>query len=142
MDKNPNLPRRQDRKAISKEEATRYPERAAYHTRLYAYHGGSSSGISRKEFIRLTYGEFKAAGKEDYLVKALEAKVVEGMNAARRLLARIHLHQGKPAKAKLRPPGGNAPAVGLENRPGQDEKSSPDNLCSFDSYNGVCSVYR
>jgi len=56
---------------------------------------GVSAGISRKEFIRLAFGAFSASGKEADLVSAIDKQVTRGRNAARRILARIRMHQGK-----------------------------------------------
>ncbi len=52
-------------------------------------------GISRSEFIRLAYGAFKEAGREDQLVAALENQIKRGENRARRVLARVRMQQGK-----------------------------------------------
>ena len=41
---------------------------------------GFSSGVSRKEFIRLAYGEFKSAAKEPELVAAIESRIERGEN--------------------------------------------------------------
>jgi predicted negative regulator of RcsB-dependent stress response len=61
------------------------------------YRGGWAvfGGLSRKEFIRLAYGAFKAAGKEDDLVAALTQRIEAGENRLRRVLARVRLHQGR-----------------------------------------------
>ncbi|MBM4035256.1 MAG: hypothetical protein FJ291_26225 [Planctomycetes bacterium] len=75
MDKNPNEP----------------PPAA----RRFAFFLGYVAGISRKEFVRLAYGAFKGAGKEEALVAALTKQVEGGANRARRVLARVRLHQGK-----------------------------------------------
>ena len=56
------------------------------HRRLVLF--GHSSGISRKEFVRVAYGAFKTAGKEDALVAALTKQIEAGQNRARRVLAR------------------------------------------------------
>lgn len=61
--------------------------------------GSGPLGLSRKEFIRLAFGQFKASGKEDALVTALTRQIEGGRNAARRVLARIRLHQGKVDEA-------------------------------------------
>ena len=61
--------------------------------------GSGPLGLSRKEFIRLAFGQFKESGKEDALVTALTRQIEGGRNAARRVLARIRLHQGKVDEA-------------------------------------------
>ena len=55
---------------------------------------GYVAGVSRKEFIRIAYGAFKTAGKEQELVVALQKQIEDGRNATRRVLARVRLHQG------------------------------------------------
>ncbi|MEN8219183.1 MAG: HEAT repeat domain-containing protein [Pseudomonadota bacterium] len=50
--------------------------------------------LSYKEFIRLAYGAFKEASKEDELVAKLQQAIAQGQNATRRVLARIRYHQG------------------------------------------------
>lgn len=87
MDRNPN--------EIKKEKALsgQYPESPVFFdddisSRLY-------QGVSRREFIRLAYGEFKSSGCEEKLVSTLEKQIAEGQNKARRVLARVRLHQGR-----------------------------------------------
>lgn len=58
-----------------------------------------SSGIARREFIRLAYGQFKAAAREPALITAVQARIDAGHNPARRLMARLLLHQQKPDDA-------------------------------------------
>ena len=48
-----------------------------------------TAGISRKEFIRLAYGMFKAAGKEADLLSAIRGQIDKGENRARLVLARM-----------------------------------------------------
>ena len=55
----------------------------------------SRPGTSRKEYIRLVYGEFKTAGREGTLIRTLEGQISAGHNAARRVLARVRMHQGQ-----------------------------------------------
>lgn len=59
---------------------------------LYAV---SAAGVSRKEFIRIAYGAFGAAGEADILIRALSDQIEAADNRARRVLARVRLHQGK-----------------------------------------------
>jgi len=99
MDRDPNLARRRFRKPISKEEADKYPRPERSDSLLLRSFWGTSAGISRKEFIRLAYGEFKAAGREDELVAKLQARMAAGENASRRVLARIRFHQGRQDEA-------------------------------------------
>ena len=58
-----------------------------------------SAGVSRKEFIRLTYGESKALGREGEVVALIEQLVEKGENRGRRLLARVRFHQGQVEQA-------------------------------------------
>jgi HEAT repeat protein/tetratricopeptide (TPR) repeat protein len=60
---------------------------------------GASAGISRKEYVRLVYGEMKTLGKENELVAALQGQIAGGDNRARRVLARVRGHQGDPEGA-------------------------------------------
>jgi tetratricopeptide (TPR) repeat protein len=53
---------------------------------------GIFPGVLPHDFIRLTYGEFKQAKKEEPLVRALEKEIAGGRNSLRRVLARIRLH--------------------------------------------------
>ena len=57
--------------------------------------GPGTMGVSRKEFIRLTHGEFKSAGREPALVAELQQQIDAGQNCARRVLAQVRLHQGQ-----------------------------------------------
>ena len=50
-------------------------------------------GLARKEFIRLAYGQFRTAGQKAALVDSLRARIDAGHNNARRVLARVRLHQ-------------------------------------------------
>jgi tetratricopeptide (TPR) repeat protein len=52
------------------------------------------AGISRKEYIRLAYGEFKGAGQVEQLDKAFGKMIAERANWLRRVWARIRLHEG------------------------------------------------
>jgi len=73
IDRNPNL---------------RRPDRRRLRTPF-----GYVAGVSRKEFIRIAYGAFKTAGKEDDLIAALQAQIEDNDNRARRVLARVRLHR-------------------------------------------------
>jgi tetratricopeptide (TPR) repeat protein len=92
MDRDPNM---NSVKPISNEDAKPYPRGDTYTS---AYYREISAGISRKEFIRLAYMEFKTAGKENDLVEKLQAHIKEE-NASRRVLARIFFHQNKKIEA-------------------------------------------
>lgn len=98
MDRNPNNLRPGD--LVPEGEAAEYPERsgplAAGGSR---FHRDAYAGISRKEFVRLTYGVFKDAGKGGDLVTSLQAEIRKGRNRARRVLARLRFHQGAIEKA-------------------------------------------
>lgn len=105
MDKNPNLSSRRKMKPVTKEEAAKYPiiKQSQNLSPVFAnnrvFNFGTSSGISRKEFIRLTYGTFKDAVKEKELVKALHKNIDDGNNKSRRVLACIRLNQNQPEEA-------------------------------------------
>ena len=76
------------------------PERSEPHTRsLWSYGQLASAGISRKEFIRLVYGEFKIAGQVGRLEEALQKHIEQDVNRTRRVLARIRLHKGRTDEA-------------------------------------------
>jgi len=94
LDINPNLSSRQNWKNISADEAQKYPVSVSDQRHPYMFPGGYSSGISRLEFVRLTFGEYKSAGKEDDLIALLKSEMAENNNPARRLLARIRMLQG------------------------------------------------
>ena len=94
MDRNPNLTGAGQ--TVAEGEAEGYPERPArtVHGFRLSPLWGASGGVSRKEFIRLAFGEFKTAGRKVELVAALVKQIDQGRNAARRVLARVRLHQG------------------------------------------------
>jgi HEAT repeat protein/tetratricopeptide (TPR) repeat protein len=52
-------------------------------------------GVSRKEFVRIAWGAFETAGRGEELVDALQKEIDRGTNRARRVLARVRLHQGR-----------------------------------------------
>lgn len=56
--------------------------------------GPGATGVARTEYIRLTLGEFKAAGREESLIAVLRKQIEDGDNRARRVLAQVRLHQG------------------------------------------------
>ena len=72
----------------------RNPNLAGPHVRRFAFSHGYLAGVSRKEFIRIAYGAFKTAAKENALVEALLKQIESGDNRARRVLARVRMHQG------------------------------------------------
>jgi HEAT repeat protein len=79
-------------------QAVALPERRREETarRLFL---GLLRGVSRKEYIRLAYGEFKAAKKIDRLIAALQGQIAAGQNRARRIMARVRLHEGSGEEA-------------------------------------------
>jgi len=92
MDRNPNT--RPAMKADA-EALERYPLRQVQSRTRGYFFWGVPLGISRKEFIRISYGVFKDQGKEDELIRTLGRKIQDGDNRTRRLLARIRSHQSK-----------------------------------------------
>ena len=58
-----------------------------------------SDGLTRKEFVRLAYGIFREAGKQQNLVAVLEQKIAAGENRLRRVLAQVRIHEGKTDEA-------------------------------------------
>ena len=99
MDRNPNLAHTGGWKTISALDAEKFPRMNRSGMFLVGPFWGVSTGISRKEFIRLAYGEFKSAGKEDALVAKLQACIAAGENTSRRVLARVRFHQGRQEDA-------------------------------------------
>ena len=100
MDRNPNQP--VPVQAVSEQKANEYPleeNRGAFAADSGWHRFGVSAGVSRKEFLRLLYGVFKTAGKEEALVAALQSQIDKGDNRVRRLLARVRQHQGKPTES-------------------------------------------
>ncbi|NQT38597.1 MAG: hypothetical protein HQ581_13960, partial [Planctomycetes bacterium] len=92
MDRNPNST---VYSAVGQADEDRYPLRNHMApNRSYRYFW-RSAGVSRKEFVRLVYGVFKEAGKEDALVAMLQKEIDGGENRLRRVLARIRFHQGR-----------------------------------------------
>ncbi len=61
--------------------------------------GPGTAGVSRKEYLRLVYGEFKGFGQEGALIGELQKQLDAGDNRARRLLAQVRLHQGQTGAA-------------------------------------------
>lgn len=73
-----------------------YPQVSGEENRIAVrslFHRGSV-GVARKEFIRLAYGEFKNAGREDAMAGELRKQIDQGVNRARRVLAQVKLHAG------------------------------------------------
>ena len=93
MDRNPD--RRQVGEVIPEDSPVVYPERTSPVAGRRSWGWVSSRGMSRKEFIRLTYGEFKQAGKAGNLVTTVRKSIAAGSNRARRVLARMCLHEGQ-----------------------------------------------
>ena len=90
MDRNPNLGHLE----TLPPELAALPVKKPDSSRRFGY-GSGSSGVSRKEFIRLAYGEFKTAGRENVLLDMLQKQIASGENRARRVLAQVRLHQGQ-----------------------------------------------
>ena len=96
MDRNPNTePRQEPFVPVGR----KYPARDAAVLTRYSPWRGFSAGVSRKEYLRLAYGEFKAQGQEARLITTVQKQIDGGDNRARRVLARIRLHQGQPEQA-------------------------------------------
>ncbi len=93
MDKNPNA--FQKGEVIPSDSPVAYPERTSPVAGRRSWGWVGSRGISRKEFIRLAYGEFKEAGKENELVATLMNAIEAGDKRLRRVLARMCLHEGQ-----------------------------------------------
>ena len=92
MDRNPNQPVHSDPQP---DDAERYPlRRPASASGRYLY-WRASAGVSRKEYLRLAYGVFKQAGREEFLTGLLEKEIAGGENRLRRVLSRVRLHQGR-----------------------------------------------
>ena len=80
----------QTREPLGAGQAGEYPLRKQRVDRYRWARGG----VSRKEFVRLAYGVFKDAGKQQELSAALEKKIATGENRLRRVLARAHSRGG------------------------------------------------
>ena len=92
MDRNPDG---QTPERLAAGQAGNYPMRRCPAGRFFWTNGG----VSRKEFVRLAYGVFKEAGKQQDLVAMLEKKIAAGENRLRRVLARVRFHEGKLQQA-------------------------------------------
>ncbi len=92
MDRNPNSTVYEP---VGQGDEDRYPLRNDMGSRGFIRYSWHSAGVSRKEYVRLTYGVFKEAGKEDALVEMLQKEIADGENRLRRVLARIRFHQGR-----------------------------------------------
>jgi HEAT repeat protein len=95
MDRNPNFTHREPLPAamggLPVKNAPAFTHRFGF--------GPGTAGVSRKEYIRLAYGEFKIAGRENDLVAELQKRLEADDNRARRLLAQVRLHQGQTEAA-------------------------------------------
>jgi len=93
MDRNPNLVERNlPAEDVRSRDSKRISPRVARRSGML---WGASAGISRKEYLRLAYGEFKAAGKTDLLFTTVQDQISKGQNRARRVLARLYTHDGR-----------------------------------------------
>ena len=88
LDRNPNHTRFAEEIAHATEHS--FPERPfnGYHN-SFAYGMGGSAGVSRKEFLRLCYGEFKTHQRDAALLAEVQKQIDAGTNRARRVLARL-----------------------------------------------------
>lgn len=98
MDRNPAQPRTE---ALAADGPAPYPERPAadLDSRLRGFWPGAPAGIARKEYVRLVAGEFVQAGQVALLERSLQERIGAGRNGARRVLARVRVHQGRAAEA-------------------------------------------
>ena len=92
MDRDPNA--HSEGEKIPDDKPLPAPERPV--ERQQHGHFGRASGVSRKEFIRLVYGDFQSRGQSAELVNSLNERIEAKENRARRTLARIRGHQGFP----------------------------------------------
>ncbi len=93
MDRNPNTIRR---KQLAEDSVVSYPERTNETvSRRRGVWRGASAGISRKEYVRLAFGEFNAQGKTDILYDAVQEQIAHGQNRARRVMSRLLMHEGR-----------------------------------------------
>jgi HEAT repeat protein/tetratricopeptide (TPR) repeat protein len=92
MDRDPN--RSQEGELIPEGKAAPFPVRAET-TRRFSPYSGFSAGLTRKEYLRLVYGYFKALGKTEALLAAVEEQMGKGENRARRVLARLRVLDGR-----------------------------------------------
>ena len=94
LDRNPNIERFAEEIPHASQHS--FPERqtTGYSVR-FSYGMGGSAGVSRKEFLRLCYGEFKAHRREDVLYAAVQKQIDSGTNRARRVLARLRSLDGQ-----------------------------------------------
>lgn len=97
MDINPDLST--PLTALSEEAAAEYPKGRLIIPSYRHYSWNPQTVLSRNDFIRLAYGEFKNAGREQELIEALEEQIAQGKVRARRVLARVLLLQNKPDEA-------------------------------------------
>jgi HEAT repeat protein/predicted negative regulator of RcsB-dependent stress response len=95
MDDNPNSRRTEP---VRDGETPRYPERRDV-LPVVSRRWGFDAGMSRKEFVRLAFGEYKTLGKADQLIAILQSQIANGENRTRRVLATVRLHEGKPDEA-------------------------------------------
>ena len=95
MDRNPNLVHHEPLPAST----NGLPLRAAEVSFGWFGFGRGTAGVSRKEYLRLVYGEFKSVGRENAMVAELQKAVDAGDNRVRRVLAQLRLHQGQTDSA-------------------------------------------
>ena len=95
MDRNPNAHRAGE--PIANDKPLPAPERQARQPEGWGF--GRSSGVSRKEFLRLVYGDFQTRHDIDWLFQQLNQRIAANDNRARRILARLLSHHGDTDKA-------------------------------------------
>lgn len=86
------LPSQPEMRRLADGEVSPLPVRAG---RAMPYWSRMTGGISRRDFIRLAYGEFKNVARAANLAADLEKKIAAGENRTRRVLARIRVHEGR-----------------------------------------------
>lgn len=92
MDKNPNTVRYEQLSAGAENE---FPLRATVSRSVHFGPFGPYGGISRKEYIRLTWGVFKDVRQAEALEALIQQRIVGGENHLRRVLARVYYHENR-----------------------------------------------
>lgn len=95
MDRNPNA--HQPGEPIAPDKPLPAPERQMRRQAGWGY--GRISGVSRKEFLRLVYGDFQTHHEAELILKRLIDRIAANDNRARRTLARVLSHQGEIDKS-------------------------------------------
>ena len=95
MDRNPNA--HQTGEPIAPDKPLPAPERQVRSQVSWGF--DRSSGVSRKEFLRLVYGDFQTHREVEFLFQRLNQRIAANDNRARRTLARILGHHGETDKS-------------------------------------------